>query len=85
MFIVFFVGVLVVVAVRVGPPECAALDCEARPDGHYELEGARCGKSFVREVAVEETGDGEHPEEVESDGSPNGDGAGSDPDDAKAT
>ena len=37
----------------------------------------------MREVAVEESGDCEHPEEVHADGCPDGDRAGADPNDGE--
>ena len=76
--------VLVVVTVSTGPPEGASLDGESGPDRHHELEGAGGGVGLVGEVPVQEAGDREHPEEVEADGGPDGDGAGADPDDGEA-
>jgi len=55
----------------------------AQTDGHDELESARGGVGLVREVAVQEAGDREHPEEVEADGGPDGDRASTDPDDGE--
>ena len=84
VFVVFFVGVLVMVSVSVGPPEGATLHGEGGPDRHDELEGTRRGKSFVRKVAMEEARDGEHAEEVEAHGRPDRDGTCSHPDDSEA-
>ena len=71
---------LVVVAMRAGPPERAALHGRGGPDGHHELEGPGGGVGLVREIPVEEAGDREHPEEIKSDRGPDGDGTDADPD-----
>ena len=84
VLVVFLVGMLVVVAVRAGPPERAALDRQGGPDGHHELESARGGVGLVREVAVQEAGNREHPEEVQADGGPDGNRASADPDNGEA-
>ena len=84
VLILFFVRMLVVVAVGAGPPKRTALDRECRPQGHDELEGSGGGIGLVREVTVKEARDRKHAEEVEAHRGPDGDGAGPDPDDAEA-
>ena len=75
---------LMVVAMRASPPERSALHRQRRPQGHDELEGSGGGIGLVRKVAVQEARDRKHAEEVKAHRGPDGDGAGPDPNDAKA-
>ena len=79
------VGVLVVVAVVIGPPEGAALDGGACPEREEELARAGCAVGFVREIAVVNAGDCKHTHEVEEHGGPGGEGAHTHEEDAEAT
>ena len=61
------IGVLVMVAMRRGPPERTALDASAAPDREDELHETRGAEGSVGEIPVEETGDRKHPDEIEGD------------------
>ena len=76
--------VQVVVAVMVGPPEWAALDGGAGPDGEEELAETGRAVGLVGEVAVEDPRDREHADHVEGDRGPHGEPTPADPDDAEA-
>src|SRR5450631_99436 len=52
------------VAVRLGPPDHAALEIERADDGEYELQRARGLERAVRKIAVIADGEAKHPPEV---------------------
>jgi len=84
MGVLRIVGVEVMVAMMVGPPERAALDGRRGPQREEELADAGRAVGLVGEVAVVDAGDGKHADEVECDGGPDGDGAPADPDHGEA-
>ena len=75
---------LVVVPVVIRPPERPALHRGATPEGEQKLARARGAVRLVREIAVVNAGDGEHPHEVEGHRGPDRHRARADPDDAEA-
>jgi len=79
------VGVLVMVAMVGGPPKRAALDSGSRPEGEEELAEAGSAVGFVGKIAVQNSGDGEHADDVEGERHPDDEPAPADPDHAQAT
>ena len=67
VLVIGVIGVLVMVAMRRGPPQSPALDAGAAQHRKNKLHEAGGAEGAVREIPVEETGDGEHPNEVEGD------------------
>ena len=67
VLVIGVIGVLVMVAMRCGPPQRPALDAGAAQHRKNKLHEAGGAEGAVREIPVEETGDGEHPNEVEGD------------------
>ncbi len=66
------VGVLVMVAVMRGPPDGPALHGRGAEHAEQELRNARSLERLVREIAVIETGDGEHAHEIQRHAHENG-------------
>src|SRR5262249_35239627 len=61
------VGVSVVVPMVAGPPESASLCAGSAEEGEDELEAPPGLEAPVREVAMEASGEGEHPQRVDPD------------------
>ena len=78
------VGVLVVMEMMVRPPERAALHGRGGPEREEELADAGGAVGLVGEIAVVDAGNGEHPQKIEGNGGPNGEGAPAHPDHSEA-
>src|ERR1700691_3908394 len=78
------VGSLMMQSMMRRPPQRAALH-RSRPDHReYELAGARSLERSMRKIAMGESGDREHPDEIQSNSDADRDGTPSHPDDAHA-
>ena len=77
------IAVFVVMAVMIGPPERTSLHRGAREDREKKLAHPRGAVGFVGEVAVMDTGNRKHADEVERDRRPHGKGACADPNHAE--
>ena len=82
--VVSLVGMLVVVTMMIRPPQAAALNRGGAPKCQKKLAEARGAVRLVREVAMVNARHGEHPQEVEDDGSGHCERAPSDPHDSDA-
>lgn len=80
----FFVGMFVMMAMRGSPPQGAALHGGVSDDREDELKSPRGFVRAMRKVAVIETGDCEHADEIERDRRDDRDGANTDPDYSEA-
>ena len=67
-----------------GPPEGASLHGGISEEGENELRGARSFETAMGKVAMIESGDGEHADEVEHDGGNHGERAPADHEDKEA-
>ena len=84
MCILRLIRMLVVMPVVISPPQRAALDRGAAPEGEKELTEAGRAVRLMGEVAVVNARHCEHPDKIEGHGGPDCDRAHSNPDNGKA-
>ena len=82
--ILWFIGMLVVVAVVIRPPQGPALDAGGAEQRQEELAQPRGAVGFMGEIPVVKSGDREHPDKIERRRNGCGEPACANPNDSKA-